>query len=55
MQIGAQTRRTIIPELKPNYNTSKLNIEMQIEMKWYICSNKLQQFAQFATLKRKLR
>ena len=36
MKIGAQTRRTVIPHLKPILNTSKLKIEMQIEMKWYI-------------------
>ena len=35
MQIGAQMKRTVIPHLKPNLNTSKLTIEMQIEMKWY--------------------
>ena len=33
MRIGAQMRRTVILHLKPNLNTSKLNIEMQIEMK----------------------
>ena len=31
-------RRTAIPQLKSILNTSKLKIEMQIEMKWYIFS-----------------
>ena len=29
-------RRTVIPHLKTILNTSKLKIEIQIEMKWYI-------------------
>ena len=29
-------RGTVIPHLKPILNTSKLYIEMQIAMKWYI-------------------
>ena len=36
MQIGAQMRKTDIPHLKPILNTSKLKIEIQIEMKHYI-------------------
>ena len=36
MQIGAQMRRTVVPHLKPILNASKLKIEIQIEMKWYI-------------------
>ena len=36
MQIGARRRRTVIPHLKPILNTSKLKIEIQIEMRWYI-------------------
>ena len=35
MQIWTQMRRTVIPHLKPILNTSKLKIELQIEMKWY--------------------
>ena len=40
--------------LKSILNTSKLKIEMQIEMKWYIFLS-VQQLRQIATLKRKLR
>ena len=36
LQIGALMRRTVNPHLKPILKTSKLNIEMQIEMNWYI-------------------
>ena len=50
-KIGSRMRRTVIPHLKPILNTSKLKIEMQIEMKWYT----FQQLWQIATLKRKLR
>ena len=46
MQIGAQMRMIGIP----HFNNSKLRIEMQIEMKWYIFQSR-----QIATLKRKLR
>ena len=53
-QIGARIRRNVIPYLKPILNTSKLKIEMQIEMKWYIFLS-LQQLRQIATLKHKLR
>ena len=54
MQIGAHMRRTAIPYLKPILNTSKLKIEMQTEMKWYIlwC---VQQLQHIKTLKHKLR
>ena len=47
-------RRTVLPHLKPILNTSKLKIEMRIEMKWYIFLS-VQQLQQIATLKRKLR
>ena len=50
MQIGAQMRRTVVPHLKPILNASKLKIEMQIEMKWYIFVS-AQQLWQFETLK----
>ena len=36
MQIGAQMRRTVILHSKPILSTSKLKIEMEIQMKWYI-------------------
>ena len=35
-QIGALMRRAVIPHLKRILITSKLKIEMQIDMKWYI-------------------
>ena len=54
MQIAAQIRRTVIPRLKPIMNTTKLKIEMQIEMKWYIYLI-VQQLRQIETLKRNLR
>ena len=54
IKIGAQMRLTVILHLKPILNTSKLKIEMQIEMKWYIFLS-LQQLRQIATLKHKLR
>ena len=37
-QIGAQMRRTIIPHLKPILITSKLKIEIQINIKWSVNS-----------------
>ena len=55
MQIVAQMRRNVIPQLKPILNTSKLEIEMQFQMKLYIFLS-VQQLRQIAaTLKRKLR
>ena len=36
MQIRAQMRMTVLPHLKPIWNTSKLNFDMQIEMNLYI-------------------
>ena len=52
--IGDQMRRAVNPYLKHILNTSKLKIEMQIEMKWYIFLG-LQQLRQIATLNRILR
>ena len=54
MQIRAQMRRPVTSHLKPIVNTSKLKIEMQIEIKWYIFLS-VQQLRQIATLTRKLR
>ena len=47
-------RKTVIPHLKPIFNTLKLNIEMQIEIKLNIFLS-VQQLRQIATLKSKLR
>ena len=47
-------RRTVIPHFKPIWNTSKMKIEMQIEMNLYIFLS-VQQLRQIVTLKRKLR
>ena len=49
MQIGPQMR-TVIPHLEPIFNTSKLKIEKQIEMKWYIFLS-VQQLRKIAALK----
>ena len=54
MQIGDQVGRTVIPHLNPILNTSKLKIESQIEIQWYIFPS-VQQLLQIATLKHKLR
>ena len=54
MQIGPQVRWTVIPNLKPILNTSKLKIEMQIEMKLYFFWS-VEQLRKIATLKCKLK
>ena len=54
MQIEPQMRRTVIHYLKSILNTSKLKIEMQIEMKWCTFLS-VQQLWQISTLKHKLR
>ena len=54
MKIGAQMRRNIIPQLKPIFNSSKLMITIELELKLYIFLS-VQQLRQTPKLKHKLR